>query len=440
MHVTRSSDETTVARAPGTGNHAVKSMRAISNCLVGTIVAGLLILGAPHGALGQGSVRFDRLVAIGDGQTAGFQDGALRATSQSRSWIAILATEAGATFRIPLIGEPGIPEPNAVTGLGLLVERPGTCDFASLDTVSGVSIGRTDTAAAASNLAVPYHRIGDALERRWNIDPDNPNEPDAFEDFILGIPAATSGIPPRSQVETAVALNPTFAAVWLGQMDVLLPTLGGEIGVSTLLSTAAFEQRLVEVVGRVSAAGSEGVILNIPDVSSTALLVSAKELRKRTGFTSKQIRKRLGVEKTSFVLISALPTVDAIANGQAVGPLAASQILTKDEIGRLNDAVTGYNLAIERRARAAGWALVDVHALFDRYERHGIVIDGVGLFTTEYLGGLYSLDGYHLSNTGQVLVAAAATAAVNAHYGTTLPAPDVNPVAASDPHTCGVER
>lgn len=418
----------------------MKSMRAISRCLVVAIVAGQWLLGAPHAALAQGNVRFDRFVALGDGQTAGFQDGALRATSQSKSWIAILASEAGATFRIPFIGEPGVPAPNAVTGLGLLVERPGTCDFVSLDTVSGVSVGRTDPTVAASNLAVPYHRIGDALERRWNIDPDNPNEPDTFEDLVLGLPAAVTGGPPRSQVETAVALNPTFAAVWLGPMDVLLPTLGGEIGGSTLLSAAAFEQRLVEVVGRVSAAGSKGVILNIPNVTSTALLVSAKELRKRTGFTSKQLRKRLGVEKTSYVLITALPTVDTIVNGQAVGPLAAAQIVTKDEIGRLNDAVTGYNLAIERRARAAGWALVDVHALFDRYERRGIVIDGVGLFTTKYLGGLYGLDGYHLSNTGQVLVAAAATAAVNAYYGTTLPAPEVFPVASSDPHTCGVER
>lgn len=405
-----------------------------------SIVVSVSLLCLPHDALGQGSVRFDRFVAIGDGQTAGFQDGALRASGQTKSWVAILAGQAGATFRLPLIGEPGIPAPSAVTGLGLLVERPGTCDFVALDSASGESTGRLDPTIVASNLAVPYHRIGDALERRWNIDPDNPNEPDAFEDYVLGIPAAISGGPPRSQVETAVVLNPTFAAVWLGPMDVLLPTLGGEIGGSSLLSAAAFEQRLVEVVGRVSAAGSKGVILNIPNVTSTALLVPAKELRKRTGFTSRQLRKRLGVAKTSFVLISALPTVDAIVSGQAVGPLSASQILSKEEIGRLDDAVAGYNLAIERRARVAGWALVDVHGLFDRYERRGIDIDGVGIFTTQFLGGLYGLDGYHLSNTGQALVAAAAITAVNAEYGTTLQAPEIFPIASTDPHTCGVQR
>lgn len=415
-------------------------MRSVSRRLIFALAASLSLLCAPLDAFGQGSVRFDRFVAIGDGQTAGFQDGALRATGQSRSWVAILATQAGATFRLPLIGEPGIPAPNAVTGLGLLVERPGTCDFGALDSASGESTGRVDPTVVASNLAIPYHRIGDALERRWSIDPDNPNEPDSFEDYVLGFPAATTGGPPRSQVEMAVVLNPTFAAVWLGPMDVLLPTLGGEIGGSSLLSAAAFEQRLVEVVGRVSAAGSKGAILNIPNVRSTALLVSAKELRQRTGFTSSQLRKRLGVAKSSFVLITALPTVDAIASGQAVGPLSATQILSKEEIGKLDDAVAGYNLAIERRARAAGWALVDVHSIFDRYERRGIDIDGVGLFTTRYLGGLYGLDGYHLSNTGQALVAAAAIAAVNTEYGTTLQAPEIFPVASTDPHTCGVRR
>ena len=95
---------------------------------------------------------------------------------------------------------------------------------------------------------------------------------------------------------------------------------------------------------------------------------------------------------------------------------------------------------VERRARAAGWALVDVHSIFDRYERRGIDIDGVGLFTTRFLGGLYGLDGYHLSNTGQALVAAAAIAAVNTEYGTTLQAPEIFPVASTDPHTCGVRR
>ena len=385
-------------------------------------------------------MRFDRFVALGDGQTAGFQDGALRETSQSRSWVAIVATSAGAEFRLPLIGEPGVPSPNAVTGLGLVIARPGTCAYGAVDAATGESVGRLDPAVVASNLAVPYQRIGDALDRRWSIDPDNPNDPDAFEDHVLGLPAATLGSPPRSQVETAVAANPTFTAIWLGPMDVVLPTLGGEIGANTLLSPASFEQRLVEVIGRVSAAGSEGVILNIPDPTTAALLVSAKELRSRTGYSSKQLRKKLGVQKTSFILITALPTVDAIVDGQAEGPLADSQVLTKEEVQRLGDAVSAYNLAIERRARAVGWALVDVHEQFDRYARRGVEIEGVGKFTTRYLGGLYGLDGYHLSNTGHVLVAVAVTSTINAHYGTTLPIPEVLPVASIDPHTCGVVR
>ena len=425
------------ARAPEV--FIVDVIAPVNNRFAAVALGFLFLVPAPL-IRAQGNVRFDRFVALGDGQTAGFQDGALRATSQARSWVVLLAGAARATLPLPLIGEPGVPAPSSVTGLGLLMQRPGTCDYGSFDLASGESVGRLDPTVTAANLAIPYHRIGDALDRRWNIDPDNPNDPDAFEDHVLGLPSALSGGTPRSQVETAVAANPTFTAIWLGHMDVVLPTLGGEVGNATLLSAAAFEQRLVEVIGRVSAAGSEGVVLNVPNVTSTALLVSARDLRRRTGLSNKQLRKRLGVQKTSYVLISALPTVDTIAAGQADGPLASSQILTREEVARLDEAVASYNLAIERRVRAVGWAYVDLNTLFDRYERRGVSVDGVGLFSTRFLGGLYGLDGYHLSDTGQALVATAAVTAINEHYGTSLEAPDVAAIAMADLHTCGVER
>ncbi|MCC6742469.1 MAG: hypothetical protein IT175_01290, partial [Acidobacteria bacterium] len=237
---------------------------------IALIVAGQLTI-----VRGQGNVSFDRLVALGDGQTAGFQDGALREASQSRSWVKLLAESAEADFELPLIGDPGLPAPSSITGLGLLLQRPGTCEYGEFDAATGVSPGRLDPERAPANLAVPYHRIGDALDRRWNIEPGNPNDPDTFEDYILGIPAASLGSPPRSQVETAVSLNPTFVAVWLGPMDLLLPALAGEVEAGTLPTGPAFEQRLVEVLARLSAAGAEGVVLNIPEVTSTALVVSA---------------------------------------------------------------------------------------------------------------------------------------------------------------------
>lgn len=408
--------------------------------IVASVIVALSFVGLYQPAYGQGSVRFDRVVALGDGQTAGFQDGALRDSSQSRSWVRIVANAAGAEFRVPLIGDPGVPTPSSVTGLGLVLQRPGTCEYGAFDIAVGQSVGRLDPDLVASNLAVPYHRIGDALDRRWNIEHGNPNDPDTFEDHILGLPAWANGLPPRSQVETAVALNPTFTFVYLGSMDVVLPTLGGEVGNDNLLTGPAFESRLVEILSRVSAAGSEGVVLNIPGVATTALLVSPKELRQRTNLSNKQLRKRLGVQKTSFVLVTALPTIDAIVRGQADGPLAPSQILDKDEIRLLDDAVVQYNLALERRARAIGWAYVDLHSLFDRYERRGIAVEGVGLFTTRYLGGLYGLDGYHLSNTGHALVAVTTIEAINRHYGINMPVPSVSTIAATDPHTCGAER
>lgn len=412
---------------------------AILRILVLAVLALVGVAAPPNPVRAGSTVSFSRYVAVGDGMSAGFQDGALRETGQQASWVAVLAHAAGAPIGLPLLGDPGLPTPNPVTGLGLLVQRPGTCAYGAFDLATGRSEGRIDPAVVATNLAIPYHRVGDAIERRWTIDTGDPDDADSFEDFVLGIPAVSGGLPPRSQLESAVALDPTFVTVWLGFMDVVIPTQGGEIGGGALLPTDEFESRLRVVLDTLDGTGADGAVLNLPNISSTPLLVSAKELRRRTGFTNKQLRNRLGVQKSSWVLLTALPDVDAIAAGDAEGPLAASQILTRDEMDKLDAAVAAYNAAIERRTRAVGWALVDLNALMSRYERRGVAIDGVGTFTTRYLGGLYGLDGVHPSNTGQVLIAAAVISAINARYGTSLPIPAVTPVAREDPHTCGVD-
>jgi GDSL-like lipase/acylhydrolase family protein len=406
---------------------------------VGLVLA--IMVSASVSVRAQNGVDFTMYVAIGDGFTAGMQDGALHAASQQAAYPVLVANAAATTIALPLLAEPGVPTPNPVTGLGLLVQRPGTCDYTELDLATGRSTGRLDPALHATNVAVPYQTVGDAIGARWSIDPTNSNDPDSFEDFVLGFPYVTTReLPPSTQLETAVALHPTFVTVWIGNMDALDAVIAGQVDTTTLTPENQFEQRATVLFDSLATTGAKGAIVNVPNVTSSAYLVSQRELRKRTRLTTKQLRNRLGVEKTSYVPITALPTVDAIAAGDATGPLEDSQILTKQELNRIQAAIDAYNGVLAAEARRLGWALVDLNKLYAIYEKHGVDVAGVGRLTTGYLGGLYGLDGIHPSDTGQALIATAVIAALNDRYGLSLTLPNLAEIAASDPHTCGAVR
>lgn len=383
---------------------------------------------------------FSRYVALGDGFTAGFRDGALSEEGQSESYVAIVSAAMGNAPSLPLIAMPGVPEPNPVSGIGLLIKRPGTCEYGQFDLATGRSIGRIDQSLEPRNVAVPYQTIVDATAKTWNITPGNPNDPDSFEDFVLGYPASlTSGTLAKTQLQTAIELDPTFASVWLGNMDALLAVVSGTVNDNTLTQQSEFARRVDQIFDALEATGAKGVVVNIPNVTASAYLLTPKDVKDRTRYNTKQLKKRLGVLKSSYVVLSAIPTLDAIRQGQATGPLAANQILTKQELAKIQSNIVQYNKELKKRADALGWAYVDLNELFDRYEKRGITIDGVGTLSTRYLGGLYSLDGIHPSRTGQALIAVAVLSAINQKYGSSLPLPNVNAIAASDPLVCMVQ-
>jgi hypothetical protein len=406
-----------------------------------TIATTLLVAGGAGPARAQSGVDLTTYVAVGDGFTAGYQDGALHEAAQRKAYPVLVAAAAGAEMRLPLIGEPGVPTPNSVTGLGLVFQRTGTCGYGQFELANGQSTGRLDPALKATNVAVPFQRIGDVIGARWHIDGGNPSDPDSFEDFVLGYPYATTGeLPPATQLETALALHPTFVTVWIGNMDAFVAAMSGVVDNTTLTPVNQFEQRADVLFDDLATTGARGAVLTIPNVTSTALLVSQKDLRRRTGLTTKQLKNRLGVFKTSYVPITALPTVDAIVAGDVQGPLDDRQVLTKDEMAAIQTAIDGYNRKLAAEARRLGWALVDLNALFASYERHGIEISGVGRFNTGYLGGLYSLDAVHPSETLQVVVAIAVISAINEKYGSSLPLPNLTETARAEPHACAAGK
>jgi lysophospholipase L1-like esterase len=403
-------------------------------CLLAAVAAP-----AAPAARAQTGADFSRMVFVGDSLTAGFQDGALHAEGQAHAYPVLVAESVGTTIVMPYIAEPGVPDPNPATFTGLLRLRPGTCSLLGVEVASGRSAGRLDPTARATDVAVPGQDIGEALTRRWSIDPSDPSTIDTIEDLVLGLPAALEGEPPASQIETAVALRPTFLVVWLGSNDVLGAALHGTANDDTLTPVETFRANAHEVFARLGATGAAGAVLNVPDVTISPFLFSVRDIRRilagaGISLTSREIETLFGVPHGSYVILTG---VESIAQGHLPTP---DQILTKREVKRIRERTAEFNAILRAEADARGWAYVDTNAFLTGVDRDGYRVPGVGTLTTEYLGGIFSLDGVHPTNTGQALVAGLVIDAINAKYGTSFARPDVAAIAAADPETCNARR
>ncbi len=203
-----------------------------------------------------------RLVVVGDSLSAGFQNGSLIESAQPNGYAALIAAQAGVELPLPLIASPGFP--NVLT-----LVSPGPPPI--IAPAPGVSPGRVDPFLQPFNLAVPGHRLQDALTTRPNL-PVN-----SLTDLVLGFPRTfILGQPPQSQIEQAETLMPTTVIVWLGNNDALGAALAGNPALLT--PVASFEASYIELMNRLAATGATLVVANIPDVTVVPALTTAEEV------------------------------------------------------------------------------------------------------------------------------------------------------------------
>jgi phospholipase/lecithinase/hemolysin len=385
--------------------------------LMKTIVVAVftLVLGwmAPLAAMAAGA-DLSRLVVIGDSLSAGFQNGSLLDRQQVNGYASLIAAQAGTALPLPLIAEPGIPNV-----LQLVAASP----LPVVTPAPGVSSGRTNPAVQPFNLAVPGAAVRDALTHR----PDPAF--DDLADVVLGLPGLFAGIS-RSQIEWAEALAPTTVIAWIGNMDALGAVIAGDT--SALTPVEQFEEDYDELLRRLRATGAAVVVGNIPDVTVIPYLVPAEGLASALGLPLDVATALLGIGAGDFVTLDAFPAIQSILLGLAPGPLAGEWILDAGEIDAIRRATAAFNVIIASRAAARGAAVVDVHALFEGVRARGMVAHGQRL-TANYLGGLFSLDGIHPTDTGYAILANAFIHILNTRFAAGIPPMAIVEVAKTDP-------
>jgi hypothetical protein len=339
------------------------------------IAALVAILISPHvGAQGVATM----YMGLGDSIGEGVQSADASSRTQPYSFLHILALLMGAPLPVPFI------ETNL---------------FGQVGSTSGRV--RIDPTVHGLNLAVSGASTGDLLNAR--ADAATSADINSEIDLVLFPRQA-------SQIEIIEQLRPQFVACWIGNNDALgsVSAFDQLDGVSGLTPVPEFQANFSEIAARLDAAGSKVVFGTIPNVTQIAYLLDRNDLIRLTG-------QDYGLPHGVYTTIVAALAVQL----GAFDPSVLTQpnfTLDQAEIANINQRISEFNDVIRTTAALHGMAVADIAAVFDALATNPPVLFGVPL-TTRFLGGLFSLDGVHPSNVGQLLVAKFFGDAFNSHYG-----------------------
>ena len=360
-------------------------------------------------------------VVLGEGLAAGMADFSLRDTYQSASFPALMAQQMKATFPQPLLQAPGLGNVPGFPALPVRVPAP-------LQTTLRVPF---PPPIFVLNLSVPGYKVADSVNRR----PSAPlvRQDDAVQtsaNFILGFPAMALGKdkPLWTQVEYAKAMNPTFALVALGFSDVLEGAVTNNPALMT--DTSSFQTNYNAILAALK--GSAQVIaLSIPNPIDTAYFTTLTAAGRLVGAGPDVLIGLYGLKSDDLLTPNGLMTVASQLYVGRPGTLPAGSIVSGATAAAVTARVQALNAIVTSAAQSNGARVYDLAGLFSSF-RAGVTA-GSKVVTADYMGGLYSLNGFYPGMTGHAVIANALLTFVNSTYGQQYPLVSVSAAATGDP-------
>ncbi len=400
-----------------------------------------------------GSIDLTRYLAVGNSLTAGYSDGSLYRAGQENSYPAILSkqfnTITKSTFVQPLLpGQYGYPYPKYI-----MTMRKGPCDtVASLSPI--LFPGALDSSTSSQNIAWqgPFNNVGIPGVRCIDY---------IYPGYAMLNPYAKRFFtnPAKDRpIDEAIRINPTFFTLWLGSNDVLgYATAGGGEGyadpTARLSDPAAFSIAYDSVVTILRRTGAEGVLINIPDVTSIPFFTTiranglslsssqANDLNAAYNGTNIRFNEGSGnyfviedqsvplkmrqIRDGELILLSAPSDSFKCAGWGTKKPIPGKYVLTAPEVALVKDRTVQFNQIIDQQSLLTGLPVVNMYTYLQTLNS-GIKYNGVNYNATFVAGGAFSLDGVHLTPRGYALVANYIIGTINNHYKSTIPFADVN--------------
>lgn len=232
------------------------------------------------GTYSSGAADFSKYVSVGNSLTAGFADGALYLEGQKYSYPNIMADRfsyaGGGIFTQPLVSDN--------TG-GMILGGAPEDDFPNRLVLSGDPLAPsllpgTPTTHMSNVLTGPFNNVSAPGTKSFHLGANtygNPGALPAANPYYIRFASSTSA----TMIGDAVAQNPTFFSLWIGNNDILSFATSGGIGVdqSGNLNPASYGENDItdpnvfasvynDLLNALTANGAKGVVMNLPSVTS----------------------------------------------------------------------------------------------------------------------------------------------------------------------------
>jgi len=227
-----------------------------------------------------GDANFSNYVALGNSLTAGFADNALFRVGQENSYPNILANQ------FSLVGGGDFTQPLTADNLGGYLingtQQSGTrliLDVGADGELGPVNIPGTPTTEITNTLTGAFNNMGVPGAKSFHLVTPGygniANLPNANPYFVRFRSSENATV-----LEDALAQNPTFFSLWIGNNDVLSFATSGGAGISQegnidpstygandLTDSNVFAQTFTGQVESLLSSATGGVVLNIPSVT-----------------------------------------------------------------------------------------------------------------------------------------------------------------------------
>jgi len=401
-----------------------------------------------------GDADFSRFVAIGNSLTSGYADGDLYKTAQLNSYPAIMAemfeSVNGGEFKQPMMKDDIGFGKRLV--LGLSVSCNGDASLGPIPfntTPSPENFASIAADGPYNNMGVPGAKTFHLLAPGYGV--LNP---------YFGRFASSST---TTVMNDAMQIDPTFFSCWIGNNDLLTYAIaGGEA--DSITPQIVFEQAYGAILQTLTSNDAKGVIANLPDITAIPFFVTvpynavpleqeqADQLNAAyaaynagaTAYGLDQINFAEGqnamviedeayaalggirqIKENELVLLSIPQDSIKCAGWGTIKPVPDEYVLDTDEILEIQNATTAFNQIIASYAEQFNLAYVDMNSVLEDVKT-GIKYDGIEFTATFVTGGVFSLDGVHLTPQGYAFTAQKFIEAINDKYNATIPYPSIS--------------
>lgn len=234
-----------------------------------------------------GEADFSNYVSVGNSLTAGFADGTLYITGQDNSYPNIMAQQfalaGGGSFSQPLMNDNvgglllgGSQLPGFNPRFVLATDENGNPGPAIINQSSTTEVSNI-LSGPFNNVGVPGARSFDLLFPGYGNIGGLTSTPVSANPYFVRFASS----PDATVIGDAVAQSPSFFSLWIGNNDILGYATSGGSGVdqtgnfdpstystSDITDPNVFANAYSQMVDALVAGGANGVLVNIPDVTS----------------------------------------------------------------------------------------------------------------------------------------------------------------------------